>query len=139
MDSKRMAEILNGRPYREEITKEQAEVAKECGLVVIFWCSDDLVEFRWAIDDEIWAWDHTKFRIDKDKNIMWDWDFDEIESDVVRKVFDKHYENSALFIADFDQDWYSWTISTKIPHETFEIEDDWEKYCKWIVFNIKDL
>ena len=38
--------------YRYELTKEQEKEAKELGLVVVFGASDDLMEFRGALDEE---------------------------------------------------------------------------------------
>jgi len=34
---------------------------------------------------------------------------------------------------------YFWTIDTNIPHETFDILADGEKYCKGIVFSLNDI
>lgn len=52
MTPKELAERLNGREYGSEITLEEMHIAKEFGLVVVFGASDDLMEFRGAIDDE---------------------------------------------------------------------------------------
>jgi len=48
-----LASQLNGRSYRNEITPEEEQLAKENRLVVIFGHSDDLVELRGAIHDEL--------------------------------------------------------------------------------------
>ena len=34
---------------------------------------------------------------------------------------------------------FTWTYNTNIPHATFDIFDDEEKYCKGIVFELKDM
>ena len=34
---------------------------------------------------------------------------------------------------------YTWIYKTDIPHETFEIVEDGEPYCRGIVFNIGDI
>ena len=49
---KTFAEELNGMQYGDE-PKELWEKAKKNGCVVVFGCSDDLIEFRGAIDDEL--------------------------------------------------------------------------------------
>ncbi len=48
-----LAARLNGRQYREEITPEEEQLAKENSLVVIFGYSDDLIELRGAINEEL--------------------------------------------------------------------------------------
>jgi len=52
---RQLASRLNGRSYRNEITPEEERLAKENHLVVIFAASDDLVELRGAIHDELGA------------------------------------------------------------------------------------
>lgn len=39
---------------------------------------------------------------------------------------------------DYDKN-FVWTYKTDIPHETFDIMEDDEPYCKGIVFYLKDL
>ena len=34
---------------------------------------------------------------------------------------------------------FAWTYKTSIPHETFEILDDGDKFCKGIVFALDDV
>ena len=48
-----LASRLNGRSYRNEITPEEERLAKDNHLVVVFGASDDLVELRGAIHDEL--------------------------------------------------------------------------------------
>ena len=52
--------LLHGREYRDEISDFEIKQAKECGLVVIFGASDDLLEFRGASSDELGAWEGIK-------------------------------------------------------------------------------
>lgn len=49
---KELASQLNKSEYRFELTNEQTEYCKQNGIVVVFGCSDDLMEFRGAIYDE---------------------------------------------------------------------------------------
>ena len=53
MTMETLAAILDGREIGSEITKAEADQAKAAGLVVVFGASDDLMEFRGAIYDEI--------------------------------------------------------------------------------------
>lgn len=57
MNAQTLASFLNGRQYRSEISEEEAQIAKEIGLVVVFGASDDLIEFRGAVYDELGAWE----------------------------------------------------------------------------------
>ena len=106
------AEGLNGRNYRNEITPFEEQRAKELDFVVVFGGSDDLAEFRGAIDDEIDCFDGGRV-----------------------------YEKNGKYIdAVWCESEYSWTYNTNIPHATFDIydSDDNEKYCKGIVFKRSD-
>ena len=57
MTPQQFAQMLNGREYCKEITKEECVLAKQHGLVVMFGGSDDLMEIRGIVDDELSAWD----------------------------------------------------------------------------------
>ena len=52
MTKEELAELLNGRQYREEITSDEEKIAYENGLIVIFGASDDLTIFKGIIDTE---------------------------------------------------------------------------------------
>ena len=47
------AKMIDGCSYGKELTKEQRQLAKENGLVVVYGASDDLMEFDGAIYDEM--------------------------------------------------------------------------------------
>ena len=57
MNAESLSKKLNGCEYRDEVSTEVANEAKECGLVIVFGASDDLIEFRGAIYDEVGAYD----------------------------------------------------------------------------------
>lgn len=57
MTKEQLAELLNGNEYRDEMTKEQEQAAKQNNLLVLFGASDDLLEMRGAIRDEVGAYD----------------------------------------------------------------------------------
>ena len=52
MTKEQLAAKLNGREYGREITHEEADEARQSGLLVLFGASDDLVELRGKIDAE---------------------------------------------------------------------------------------
>ncbi|HET8685200.1 MAG TPA: hypothetical protein VFM18_00895 [Methanosarcina sp.] len=76
MNSKELAALLNGRQYRAEITKDEECQATQNNLVVVFGASDDLMEFRGAIDDELGAWEGTTAYLTKDGLLQNDCDND---------------------------------------------------------------
>ena len=87
MNIKEFADMLNGREYGIEITKQEEELADDLGFVVVFGYSDDNMEFR-----SVWH----------------------------------------------DTGDYEWIYLTDIPHETFDIMFEGEKYCRGIVFELKE-
>ncbi|MBQ7756453.1 MAG: hypothetical protein IJ031_03125 [Oscillospiraceae bacterium] len=105
-----LAERLDGREYRNEMTPIEEERAKELGFVVVYGYSDDNAEFRGAIDDEIGCFDGGRI-----------------------------YENGDKYIdAVWCESEFTWTYKTNIPHAVFNIYDDEEKYCRGIVFSTKE-
>jgi hypothetical protein len=139
-----LAALLNGRAYRHEISREEEAQAKAAGLLVIFGASDDLVEFRGTIHDEIDALDGAVFRLCKDGGLLPDWeslriaDSDEPERDAevyfTRKALGFH-ELSALW----DHEGFSWVIKTDLPHTPFVILDDGDNYCRGVVLDVAEI
>lgn len=100
------ANMLNGRAYLDEITKEEEALAKELGYVVVFGYSDDNAEFRGAYDDEVGCFGGGRIYQDGDKYID------------ARRCFDGA----------------TWGYITNIPRAIFDIMEDDEVYCRGIVF-----
>lgn len=127
---------ITGREYGDETTATEKVIAEENGLVVMFGYSDDNVELCGAIDDEVSARDGTTISFlngeiltskCEDENCPY---FKELEkSPHIKKV-------EALWCKEGE---YSWTFKTDIPHATFEILEDGEKFCRGIVFNIDSI
>lgn len=138
MTKEQLARHLNGREYISEITSDEEREAKNAGLVVVFGTSDDLMEFRGAINDEAGAWQGTERFVDAKGLIP---DFEQLDSDDkdgLRDYFAREKDGRAIE-AVWDSDGYSWTYLTKIPHVTFEIMEGGDKYCRGIVFSLADL
>lgn len=131
MDIFEFAKKLDGREYGEEILRKEELMAKELGFVVLFGCSDDLAELRGAIYDEVDCWDGGEILLDKDG----------IVEDCDCKYGRTAKENAKVIEIVWcgGEGEYCWSYKTDIPHATFEIEEDGEKYCKGIVFDIKSL
>ena len=135
MDTKTLAAQLNGRSYCHEITKEEEAIAKAAGLVVAFGASDDLLELRGAICDELGAYEGQTVHLTKEGLL-------ENECGNEDCPYLKKLEAAA---APLEIIWHDestgpcWTFTTTIPHETFEILEDGNPYCRGIVFALKDV
>ena len=55
MIKEELAALINGREYTHELTDKEKS-AKDARLVVVFGASEDLMEFRGAINDECGAY-----------------------------------------------------------------------------------
>lgn len=134
MNAKQLAELLNGREIGKEITKEEEKQAWDAGLVVVFGASDDLMEFRGAIHDEIDAYNGGTAQL-TDQGLV----KNECESEDCPH-FKKQLKNAAEIEAHWCiDDEASWKFETTIEHETFEIKEDGEVYCVGIVFKLSDV
>jgi len=136
MTKEGFAKMLNGREYREEITRREMELAKDSGLVVMFGYSDDNVEMVGCIDDEVSAWEGTTIQFIKgeilqnfcdceDRCPNWDRLIDSMELKTVDAIWG---ENNI-----------SWQFKTDIPHSTFDIMEDDEVFCRGIEFDYKEI
>lgn len=133
MDKSELASALNGREYREEITKQESSMARANGLVVVFGASDDLMEFRGAINEELSAWEGATAYVNADGLLQNECDNERCP--YARKIADQSKSIKQIW----DRDGYSWIYETDIPHSTFEVVEGEEKYCRGIVFSLADL
>jgi hypothetical protein len=126
-----LAARLNGREYRKEITKDEEREAAKVGLVVLFGASDDLAEFRGAIENEAGVYDGGTLLL-LDGDVFEEPDCDCRWADAAKEEALKHARRiEAVWCGEGD---YSWTYKTEIPHATFDVMEDGEKYCRGIVF-----
>jgi len=132
MNIKEFAQMLNGREYLDEISRKEELQAKELGYVVVYGQSDDLIEFSGAIKDEAGCFDGDKIYLDKDGLF--------VECDDNCKYSQAAKAKCKVINAIWcGEDEWTWQYKTEIPHATFEIFEGGEKFCKGIVFDIKDL
>lgn len=131
MTKEELATLLNGRQYGEEITPEEEAEAKAAGLVVIFGASDDLMEFRGAINDEAGVYDGTTVYLTPKGLLANECGhagcpyFEEIREAI-----------TVIIEALWDSEGYSWVYETEMPHATFDILEGDEKYCRGIVVEL---
>lgn len=131
---KELIDMLNGRKYCEEMTKEIEQFAIDNKFVIVFGSSDDLIEFRGAIDDEANCYDDGHFYINQKGFVE-----NKCENEDCPYY---HPEKEGLLIKAI---WcsalleFSWIYEIEIPYKSFEIFEDGEKYCRGIVFAFADL
>lgn len=142
MTPKELAPQLTGREIGDETTPEIEAAAKAAGLVIVFGASDDLMEFRGAINEEIGAYEGAVATVDAEGLAP---DYEEIIAahehdmkDVLREYFRREDTGREIEALWDSEEPYSWTFKTDIPHETFEIIEDGEPYCRGIVFRLVD-
>lgn len=137
MTVKELAGILSGREYGGEIYPLEERNAQADGLVVVYGYSDDNVEFRGAIDDEVGAYEGITIHINK-SGILYaptpECDMDECP--YLKQAVKKARSIRAVW---HDEGTPCWTFETDIPHETFDIYEDGELFCVGIVFALDDI
>lgn len=124
---------LEGTSYNDEIMESKVDaikgIAKSSGIVIVFGRSDDLIEFRGAINAELDAWRGGRYVVSPDGVI-------ELENGTPDKpnMITAH--------------WPMWRYETSIPHKEFTVYMDKpeegeemfaEVYCTGIAFYLKDL
>jgi len=133
MIEKEIAEMLDGIEYAEEISKDIIEYAKKNGVVIVFGASDDLTEFRGAIKGEADSYGGETVYFGRSGALR------SICDNPFCPYFELARDKANKIEAIWDSEGYSWTYKTDIPHETFEILDGGEKYCRGIVFSVDAL
>lgn len=120
------AELIDKCEYRNELTPEQIQLAKDNGLVVVFGASDDLVELEGAISEEF----GTDVLIDKEG--------EQIEyCDDECAHYKKAIKNANKITGHYTRN--GWIFETEIPHHTFKVMEDGELYGIGIVFSKSNL
>lgn len=140
MNKDELALKLKNSEYPLKISKELIAAAKEEGLVIVYGASDDLMEFEGAIHDEAGAYEGVKVLIDE-KGILPAWEQlmdDSPTKDEVRDYFMREFQSSEIE-AKWDSEGYSFIYITSIPHATFDVMEDGEKYCRGICFSLSDI
>lgn len=130
MDIKGFAKSISGKEYGyPPLTKEEIETATENGFVVVYGCSDDLMEFEGAIYEEIGCYEGGTAWVKGDR-------VNDAPIVVGEKTIKAIWRGGEK---DADGQEITWAYETEIPHETFMIYEDGEPYCRGIVFNIDDV
>ena len=134
MNKELLAKMIDGAEYPFQLSRKAEEIAKEFGLVIVVGYSDDGVALMGAIRDEVSAWEGTEVLFTESglyKPQCEDEDCPH-EDGIKNGCRSIH----ALWC---QEEGYSWTYQTDIPHSSFDVLEDGGKYCRGIVFNIADL
>lgn len=127
------AAVLDGSEYGDECSVEFEAMLKANGLVAVFGASDDLMEFRGAIHDEVGCYSGGVAYLNADGILENDCNKDDCPYFVRAKLSARTIE------ARWDVDGFSWKYETAIPHVKFVINEDGETYCEGIVFELATL
>ncbi len=113
--------------------RRHMKMAKKTGIVIAYGFSRSIAEFRGAWDEEIEAYNGTTV-------------YASASGPIINKCEDNcpyfHQTKKTGVPIHFEWDAceeYSWIIKTAIPHETFDITEDDEKFSRGIIFAIKDI
>lgn len=129
---------MHGREYGDEIEKGEERDLKAAGLVAIFGYSDDNIELRGAISDEVGAYSGTKLYLHRG-GVLPDPESEECERCARRlQALRKKCVRIACLWSEIVG--YSWFIrADDIKSRPFDIMEDGEKFCRGIVIDANDL
>lgn len=134
MTKEEAAAALNGCEYGEEGSKELFAQMKDAELVAVFGASDDLMEFRGAIYDEIGCYGGGTAAVTSSGLLNAQCDNDDCPHERERR------ERASKIAAHWDDGHgFAWTYSTEIPHAKFIVKEGDELYCEGIVFALSDV
>ncbi|WP_257541108.1 hypothetical protein [Sphingobium sp. CFD-1] len=134
MTKEEAAAALDGCEYGEEGSKDLFAQMKADGLVAVFGASDDLMEFRGAIDDEVGCYGGGTAYLTRAGLLNRICDNDDCPHERDREKVAPRIE--AIWC---DTEAYSWTYKTDIPHVAFDVVEGADRYCRGIVFALSDV
>ena len=137
MTKEDLAAKLNNREYLSEISDEEATLAEQNGLVVVFGYSDDNVEFRGAISDEVGCYGEKEIQFSK-HGIIPDWSDDEKKTkEEATEYFSKLIGGNQWILASFGRK--GWMFNCGFSHAKFNIQENGEHYGQGMVFNLAEV
>lgn len=139
LTAEQFARLLDGREYTEEMSEDDNAIAAESRLFVFFGYSDDNLELRGIIYDEIGAYEGIEVCIAKTLHTPY-WGIINEEMKAIVGNFVKNLKNFIVKI-----DWCpeyldcSWLITTDVPSFPFDIMEDGDLFCRGIVIAESDV
>jgi hypothetical protein len=134
--TKKWADRLNGRKYRDEMTKAEEAEAKADGVVIVFGYSDDNVELRGAIEEEVGAWEGAVIPI-TENGILEPCEHDNDEG---CPHYKRELAKAKRIVAEWRNDDFPWDIRGEgFAFDKFDIMEDGEGFCHGIVYHPADV
>lgn len=130
MNLKEFAQMLDGKERgNPQFTKEEIQIAKDNGFVIVYGASDDLVELDGAIRDEGDCYGGGKIYVKavQDGGIIYDCYCRENAFSFLAKWYEEKDENGTVI---------PWTYDVSIKHENFMIYEEGEPYCRGFAFEV---
>lgn len=134
MTKEEAAQALHGNQYGKDGSLELFKEMKASRLVAIFGASDDLMEFRGAINNELDAYEGTTAYITANGLLE-----NDCENDRCPHFAKLKASSVAIDALWCDEEDASWSYATSIPHTVFNIIEDDEIYCRGIVIDLNDV
>lgn len=138
MNTKEIAEQLDGIQYGDRIPQNIITQAKAAGIVIVHGASDDLIKFHGAIDDDLYCYNDEKFWI-TGKGL---YPVNKCNEGDNCPNYVKPTKNTAVplyTLWDGAPCAANWSFRFRIPHYTFKIWDEECLYCIGIVFSLIDV
>ena len=144
MNKEQLAELLNGRQYKKEITKEEEDLAKKNGLLICFKSTYQGGRFRGVIKSDIHSLHdptESEFYIYQNRSkkigfsIVGGHDFKDKSRLSKRPNISIVAINKTNRITTYKDVFYEfeWHYITDMPHSTFEIMKDGLLFCRGII------
>lgn len=108
------------------------------GIVVAYGQSDDGFVLSGAINEHCYIYNDKQVVTIDNKGIVHPYHSNMPESEAQEYSSRKNGQVKEI-TAFFDKGEYTWQYETDIPHVTFDIMEDDEKYCRGIIFDISDI
>lgn len=130
MRLKTAAACIHRNEYREEVPRDLRARLKDAGIVAIYGASDDITVFDGALHDEAYPSAEGSMRLTQRGQ-----DYNKCDCEDCPNW--KPGPNNIR--AQWDHGGYSWFITTDLPHETFDIVEGDDLYCRGVVVRLADL
>lgn len=132
-----LAAKLNGMDL-DDFPSELNSEARAAGLVVVLGVSSDAVEFYGAITGEANVLGGETIYFDTSGLLPGLDDVEKMSSERQRAYYERK-KFAASIDAGWQQDGFSWTFTSALPHSRFVAHKDGARYCRGIVFRLVDL
>jgi hypothetical protein len=139
MTVKEWSERINGVEYPAYDLDIFNRDMKEDGIIAAYGYSDNLLEFRGVVHEETKAWEgnegNTVLIASREKGTAFL--FEKDVTQFSRKITAQMRRVTAVWHPEDLE--ACWKIETEIPHETFDIMEEGELFCRGVVFHVDDI